>query len=136
MMQQKLVLSALFLTLAFGVQAETKPVPIACNLNALTAEQRKELHRFGEQLVNAVIGSREMADGYGFQVDSARLSAVQLAECIELWRKCCPFYEFQIDLRGEDGALWLSLRGRKGVKEYFPVDAPLLAAKLQKHSSR
>ena len=136
MMKQKLILSAIFLALVFGVQAETKPVPIACNLNALTAEQRKELHRFGEQLVNAVIGSREMDDGYAFHVDSARLSAVQLAECIELWRKCCPFYEFQIDLRGEDGALWLSLRGRKGVKEYFPVDAPKLAAKLPKHLSR
>jgi hypothetical protein len=136
MIKQKLTLSLILLTLVCGLRAETKPVPIACNLNALTAAQRKELHRFGEQLVNAVIGSREMADGYGFQVDSARLSAVQLAECIELWRKCCPFYEFQIDLRGEDGALWLSLRGRKGVKEYFPVDAPNLAAKLPKHFSR
>ncbi len=77
-----------------------------------------------------------MDDGYGFQVDSARISAVDLAEGIELWRKCCPFYEFQIDLRGEDGALWLSLRGRKGVKEYFPIDAPKLAAKLPKRGSR
>ena len=55
-----------------------------------------------------------MDDGYGFQVDSAKISAVDLAEGIELWRKCCPFYEFQIDLRGEDGALWFSLRGRRG----------------------
>jgi hypothetical protein len=77
-----------------------------------------------------------MDDGYGFRFDAAKVSAVDLARGIDLWRKCCPFYEFQIDLRGEDGALWLSLRGRKGVKEYFPIDAPQLASRLPKPGSR
>jgi hypothetical protein len=123
----------LLLMWAFTSQAE---VPIACNLNALTAVQRQELKHFSERIVSAVVGSREMDDGYGFRVDAAKVTATDLAAGIELWRKCCPFYEFQIDLRGEDGALWLSLRGRKGVKEYFPIDAPKLAAKLPRHSTR
>ena len=127
---KRLLLLAVFLTTS---QAE---VPIACNLNALTPAQRKELKIFSERVVSAVIGSREMDDGYGFGVDPTKVSVVDLAGGIELWRKCCPFYEFQIDLRGEDGALWLTLRGRKGVKEYFPIDAPTLAAKLPKHGSR
>jgi hypothetical protein len=127
---KQLLLLAVFLTTS---QAE---VPIACNLNALTASQRRELKAFSDRVVNAVTGSREMNDGYGFRVDDTKVSVVDLAGGIELWRKCCPFYEFQIDLRGEDGALWLTLRGRKGVKEYFPIDAPTLAAKLPKHGSR
>ncbi|HEY1494252.1 MAG TPA: hypothetical protein VGF49_06895 [Candidatus Solibacter sp.] len=127
---KQLFLLAVFLTAS---QAE---VPIACNLNALTPAQRRELKVFSERVVSAVTGTREMDDGYGFRVDNTKVSTVDLAGGIELWRKCCPFYEFQIDLRGDDGALWLTLRGRKGVKEYFPLDAPNLAAKLPKHGSR
>ena len=127
------VLTALLIACASVSQAE---VPIACNLNALTPAQRQELKHFSDRIVSAVAGTREMTDGYGFQVNSASLTVVELAQAIELWRKCCPFYEFQIDLRGEDGVLWLSIRGRKGVKEYFPTDAPQLAAKLPKRGSR
>src|SRR4051794_28477002 len=101
MLKHKFILPALLLTWAFSCVAQTKPVPIACNLKALTAEQRKELHRFSEQIVSAVVGSREMDDGYAFQVDAARLSAVQLAECIELWRKCCPFTNFRSTCAGK-----------------------------------
>ena len=122
--------------LAVLLSAGHAEVPIACNLNALTVSQRRELKAFSDRVVSAVTGSREMNDGYGFRMDSSKVSVVDLAEGVELWRKCCPFYEFQIDLRGEDGALWLTLRGRKGVKEYFPIDAPNLAAKLPKHGSR
>ena len=43
-----------------------------------------------------------------------------------------PFYEFQIDLHAADGSVWLSVKGRPGVKEYIPVDSPRLAAKLPK----
>jgi hypothetical protein len=121
------------LVLASAALAE---LPIACNLNALTPPQRKELHEFSERLVRAVSGTRELSDGYGFQLNGGSVTVLDLAKGIDVWRKCCPFYEFQIELRGEDGALWLTLRGPKGVKEYFPVDAPQLAAKLPRHGSR
>jgi hypothetical protein len=55
-----------------------------------------------------------------------------VAQWLELWRRCCPFYEFEIDFHAADAGLWLSVKGRPGVKEYLPVDAPHLAAKLPK----
>ena len=61
LIKPKLILPALLLTWAFSVYAETKPVPIACNLNALTAGERKQLHRYSEQLVSSVVGSRVLA---------------------------------------------------------------------------
>ncbi|MCU1232459.1 MAG: hypothetical protein JWP63_426 [Candidatus Solibacter sp.] len=118
---------------AFALQAE---VPIACNLNALTPPQRQTLKSFSDRASHAVIDSRDLPDGYGFRFDSTQLSLTDVAAGVDLWRKCCPFYEFEIQLRGEGGSLWLNLRGRKGVKEYFPIDAPQLAAKLPKPSSR
>lgn len=109
--------------------AQTAEVPIACNLKALSPVQRKELSRMGGQGVAAVVASKELPDGYAFQLN---LPVTEVARWIDLWRRCCPFYEFQVDLHGADGSIWLSLRGRPGVKEYFPIDAPRLAAKLKR----
>jgi len=111
--------------------AETLP-PIACNLKALTADQRQHLNRFSEHVVAAIASSRDLPDGYAFRVDAAKASIIDVAQLLDLWRRCCPFYEFQIDFRAADATIWLSVKGRPGVKEYIPIDAPRLAAKLPK----
>jgi len=119
----------LILTLLAAVVVSAADVPIACNLKALTPSQRKELGRLADLAVNAVTDSKELADGYSFQL---KLPISEVAGWVDLWRRCCPFYEFQVDVHGADGTIWLSLRGRPGVKEYFPIDAPRLAARLKK----
>ena len=55
-----------------------------------------------------------------------------VAQWLDLWRRCCPFYEFQIDLHAADATVWLSVKGWPGVKAYIPVDSPRLVAKLPK----
>ena len=117
-----------------GALAQTEP-PIACNLKALTAAQRKELGVTGGHAIAAITSSRELADGYAFRIDPARASIVDVAQWLDLWRRCCPFYEFEIDLHAADGGMWLSVKGRPGVKEYIPVDSPRLASKLP-HAAR
>jgi hypothetical protein len=57
---------------------------------------------------------------------------VDVARWLDIWRRCCPFYEFRIDLHAADGGMWLSVTGRPGVKEFIPLDSPRLAAKLPK----
>ena len=109
--------------------AETLP-PIACNLKGLTTEQRKQLDKLGEHVVSAITTSRDLPDGYAFRVDPAKASLMDVAQLLDVWRRCCPFYEFQIDFHAADGNIWLSVKGRPGVKEYIPIDAPRLAAKL------
>jgi hypothetical protein len=111
--------------------AEPGP-PIACNLRALTAQQRNQLEQTGARVISAIVTSRELSDGYSFQVDPAGAPLIEVAQWLDLWRRCCPFYEFQIDLRAADASLWLSVSGRPGVKEYIPVDVPKLASKLPK----
>ena len=115
----------------YTILGDTVP-PIACNLKALTAEQRKQLGRTGEHVISAITASRELNDGYTFRVDPAKASLMDVAQWLELWRRCCPFYEFQIDFHAADASVWLSVKGRPGVKEYIPVDSPRLAAKLPK----
>jgi hypothetical protein len=49
---------------------------------------------------------------------------------LDLWRRCCPFHEFQIDLHAEGVSVRVSGTGRPGVKEYLALDSPRLAAKM------
>jgi hypothetical protein len=129
MITMRFLLPALLLAFSGAAPAQTEP-PIACNLKALTAAQRAQLKRAGEHAIAAITASRELSDGYAVRIDAARASILDVAEWLDLWRRCCPFYEFQIDFHAADATLWLSVKGRPGVKEYIPIDSPRLAAKL------
>src|SRR5438270_9722856 len=88
--------------------AENAP-PIACNLKSLTSEQRKQLSEIGHHVISAITKSRELNDGYTFRVDPAKASLIDVARWLDLWRRCCPFYEFRIDLHAADATVWLSV---------------------------
>jgi hypothetical protein len=129
-MKTKMILMTAILAASIRpVLADSLP-PIACNLKALTSDQRKELAKIGAQVISAITGSRDLNDGYAFRVDPASASLKDVAEWLDLWRRCCPFYEFRIDFHAVDAVVWLSVTGRPGVKEYIPVDSPKLASKL------
>ena len=115
----------------YALAAETMP-PIACNLKALTLEQRKQLGQIGHHVISAISASRELDDRYAFRIEPAKASVVDVARWLDLWRRCCPFYEFQIDFHAADGTVWLSVKGRPGVKEFMPIDVLQLATKMPK----
>jgi hypothetical protein len=123
------LLAAIVAASTWTLPAATDP-PIACNLKALTPEQRKSLEQRGERVISAIASVRELKDGYAFQVEPVKATLIDVAQWLDLWRRCCPFYEFRIDYHAADGGIWLSVTGRPGVKEYLPVDSPRLAAKL------
>ena len=81
-------------------------------------------------MISAIDSARELNDGYAFHVDPAKATLMDVAQWLDLWRRCCPFYEFRIDYHAADGDVWLSVTGRLGVKEYLPLDSPRLVAKL------
>jgi hypothetical protein len=80
-------------------------------MKALTADQRKELGRLEEHAIAAITASRDLSDGYAFRVDPAKASLLDVARWLDIWRRCCPFYEFQIDFHAVDANLWLSVKG-------------------------
>ncbi len=129
MNSKNFLLTAIFIASTFTLLAETG-APIACNLKALTPEQRKELDRIGEHVISSITASRELNHGYAFSIDPGKASLMDVAQWLDLWRRCCPFYEFEIDFYASDASIVLSVTGRPGVKEYIPVDSPRLATKL------
>ena len=112
----------------------SKAIPFACNLKALTTLERAQGKKLNDQLMPAVVSVRELNDGYALQVDTKRVSVVEVAQWVALERKCCRFLDFQLDLHGEDGGLWLSLKGREGVKQFIEMDFTRLRDKLGHHS--
>jgi hypothetical protein len=131
MKTKTVLLTAILAASIRTLPAETVP-PIACNLKALTTQQRQQLGQLGEHVISAITASRELTDGYAFRVDPTKASLVDVARWLDVWRRCCPFYEFQIDFRAADAGVWLMVKGRPGVKEFIPIDSPRLAAKLPK----
>jgi len=129
MSTRKFFLAAILGASTSILPAATDP-PIACNMKALTSEQRKSLGQRGELVISAIVSARELNDGYAFHVDPAKATLMDVAQWLDLWRRCCPFYEFRIDYHAADGDVWLSVTGRFGVKAYRPLGSPLLAAKL------
>jgi hypothetical protein len=93
--------------------------PLACDLSAISASDRPRYDELRRIVGAAVIGKRELPDGLAIQIDTNRIALPQIAEWISVERKCCPFFEFRIDLAPELGPVWLSLSGRAGVKEFI-----------------
>jgi hypothetical protein len=93
--------------------------PLACNLNALKPAEREKHERLGAHLLEAVAKRSETADGYAFELDPKRVAITDVAAWVDLERRCCPFFDFAIELRRENGPLTLKISGRRGVKEFI-----------------
>ncbi len=101
--------------------AESSPAetPLACDLDAISAEDRPRYNELRAMVAAAVTGKRELPDGIAVQISTERMTLAQLAEWISFERKCCPFFEFRIDVAPASGPVWLRLTGRPGIKEFL-----------------
>ena len=89
----------------------------ACDMRAMTKEERTRHAALAAELFAAVQEQKELANGYALRLPAERwLAAAQWAE---LERKCCPFFAFELSAAAERGPLWLTITGRAGVKEFM-----------------
>jgi hypothetical protein len=93
--------------------------PFACNVMALSKDQRTRYSVLTKQLIAEKEEVRELSDGYAFRFAATSESIEDLAEFITYERLCCPFFDFDLTVERNKGSLWLKLRGRDGVKEFI-----------------
>jgi hypothetical protein len=93
-------------------------VPIACDLKALTAEERERRRMVLGAVARTIIGRRELANGFELSFDATKLDLAALGEWIALERRCCPFLHFRLDIEPA-GKTTLALTGGSGVKEFL-----------------
>ena len=97
-------------------QQTESATPIACNLSAMSSEQRARYQDLRRWMEGAARRMEDLPDGYalGFDADGETLG--MLAEFIGLERLCCPFFDFGIELKAGDERAWLKLTGPEGAK--------------------
>ena len=100
-----------------------KAIVFACNMKALTPEQRK---RHSEVLSPALRSSKlktsELSDGYEFQFPSDAKTYQIVAEWVGNERLCCPFFDFDIRIGDDSAPMKLRISGPDGVKQFIKAE--------------
>jgi hypothetical protein len=97
-----------------------------CNIKALTTAERARHKELTEKLIRVRKEVVETEKGYEFQYGPADVTLVELAEWVVAEGKCCPFFDFHIDLEREGALLCLRLTGEEGIKAFIRTEFPVV----------
>lgn len=103
----------------------TSESPLVCNLSALDTAQRERHQANTRQFFGSVKQIEELPDGYVFIWPAEASTILNAADFITLERLCCPFFDFALEIKSEDGPLRLRLTGREGVKQFILAELGL-----------
>jgi hypothetical protein len=98
------------------------PIPLACNMDVFTLEQREDHIRVTTQLVKAIQSMREIQNGYEFVFPNDSRFITGIGEFIANERLCCPFLEFGLNVQSNDPSITLSLSGPVGTQEFLRAE--------------
>src|ERR1700730_5156559 len=90
-----------------------------CNMKALAPAERAHHKHLTEKLISSRTEIVETEKGYEFQFSPSAISIAELADWIVAERKCCPFFDFHIDLEREGTLVCLRLTGDQGIKHFI-----------------
>ena len=90
-----------------------------CNTKVLSATERAHHKELTDKLIAERKQIVETEKGYEFQYSPATVSLAELAEWVAAEGKCCPFFDFHIDLEREGRLLCLRLTGEEGIKPFI-----------------
>jgi len=64
----------------------------------------------------------ESEKGYELQYSPADVTVAEIAEWVVMESKCCPFFDFHIDLEDAGTLICLRLTGTDGVKQFIRAE--------------
>jgi len=89
-----------------------------CNVKALNADQRKRHEELTRKLLAKHREVVETEKGYEFQYAPEDVSVAEVAAWVEAESKCCPFFDFHIDLEKQGRLVCLRLTGGPNIKAF------------------
>lgn len=98
-----------------------KESPFACD-DGDCARAARGTRSDDRKLFRSVQSKHELPDGDAFELPNDSDVLLTSAEFISLERLCCPFFGFELQVEREGGSVWLSLRGRDGVKQFIMAE--------------
>ena len=106
-------------------QVATTQSKFYCNTKALTPAERARHKQLGDKLTAERKAVVETEKGYEFQFSPKSVSVAELAEWVVAESKCCPFFDFHIDVEREGSLLCLRLTGEEGIKAFIRAEIGL-----------
>jgi hypothetical protein len=94
-------------------------VGLACDLDALAPAERDQQAATFEQLRRLVQAVQELPDGWAVQLPTTDDTLQLAARFISYERRCCPFFDFTLNVTPDAGPIWLRITGRAGVKAFL-----------------
>lgn len=104
----------------------TKQSRFYCNTKALSPADRSRHAELTKKLVATRKEIVETEKGYEFQFGPSTVSLGELAEWVANESKCCPFFDFHLDLEREGSLLCLRLTGEEGIKAFIRAEFQVL----------
>jgi hypothetical protein len=104
------------------MQITTTQSKFYCNVKALTPEERARHKQLGDKLAAERKKIVETAKGYEFQFSPKTVTLAELAEWVVAESKCCPFFDFHLDLEEGGSSLCLRLTGEEGIKAFIRAE--------------
>ncbi len=89
--------------------------PIACNLNALSTDDRARRLELVRSLLAEAGETRELTDGYELAVDASLFVRAKLEELADFERRCCGF--LNVEVTEARGLARIALTGPPGTKD-------------------
>lgn len=93
--------------------------PLICNMNVFTPAQRDAHIQTTVELMQGRQRVREVESGYEFRFPNETQYISKIAEFISNERLCCPFLDFNLNVRSSDDTLSLTLTGPLGTQEFL-----------------
>lgn len=104
---------------------EPMTVPVACNPQALSAEDWADHQATTERLFGELReASEELDDGYAFHCPAAALPLV--ASFVEREQRCCPFFTFRLGVPTGEATITLSITGSPEAKAVVAAELLLV----------
>jgi hypothetical protein len=96
-----------------------------CNVNAFSPAERARYKELTQKLLTSRQKTAEIENGYEFQFSPADVSVNEIAEWVTAESKCCPFFDFHIDLENHGKLVCLRLTGAEGIKQFIRAEFDL-----------
>jgi hypothetical protein len=93
-----------------------------CDRSAIAPDQLKHKEELGQALRLSIRHTRELPDGFEFELSSGPATFQGVAEWASFERLCCPFFDISLQLTRQKGPTLLRLTGEAGVKQFIRAE--------------
>jgi hypothetical protein len=101
-----------------ATRSETKVArPIACDMTALSADDRRRYDSLRPRVLKAVEHVHETPTGFRLRIGDA-VSTQDVAEWIEMEHRCCAFLDINLSLE-RNGTTWIEIGGSAAIKAFL-----------------